>query len=776
MSKREHTPEPLNYRMLEVRAATINKDERSVECLISTENPVPMYDWERGEVIDEILLTDGAVIPRSRQVPLLNSHMRYAVEDVLGSARSVKKTDEGIIGRLHFSSLAADQFTRVEEGHITDVSAGYRVEEKQFVPRGERHKINGRSYSGPVNVVTKWRLREVSIVPIGADDQAKLRGLEHTTAPVTRMEAPETPITGGLHMGKELRELLVTRGMPADLDDAAALAWLNEHRSEVFPNNPTPGSTTGGGGENRPSDPPSPPPNIEELVRNAVDSAVPQVLKIERERQAKFRAEADQLIEIAGFKGDQALTERCYQCADLNAVRAAILKHREDNTVDVGSARMRPGDHASVEKFHGAIGTALLMRCLDNNEALIERTFAEEVRFGRVTPFGNPEPWNARRERSAGWEQFRNLSLIGLATECLRFEGVDTRYLANWQIAQASLGYYREAGVRSAYWGSSQSMRDSGPAYHTTGSFANITLDAMNKGMLAGYVERPFTWEGPFRRAPSARDFKRIHRVRLGEFPSLEVTPDNHAPNQASFKDEKESYGVEAYSKEISFSWQLLVNDDMDALSRTPRMMGAAANRTVNTFAWGMIEANALLQDGVAWFATATGNRKKDNLIGTGSGAPTLARLQAMRKLMRLQVGVNTREEAASEVILNLEPAYWAVPAALELVARQILFSPFSPDATNSITFNQFNSGNSNLQLIVEPLLDGQTNGATASILFANPSQCDTAEIAFLQGQETPFNRSYMDDKTMAMNWQIWQTFGGKPIDFRGVVRDKGIA
>jgi hypothetical protein len=189
-----------------------------------------------------------------------------------------------------------------------------------------------------------------------------------------------------------------------------------------------------------------------------------------------------------------------------------------------------------------------------------------------------------------------------------------------------------------------------------------------------------------------------------------------------------------------------------------------------------MIEANALLQDGVAWFATATGNRKKDNLIGTGSGAPTLARLQAMRKLMRLQVGVNTREEAASEVILNLEPAYWAVPAALELVARQILFSPFSPDATNSITFNQFNSGNSNLQLIVEPLLDGQTNGATASILFANPSQCDTAEIAFLQGQETPFTRSYMDDKTMAMNWQIWQTFGGKPIDFRGVVRDKGIA
>jgi hypothetical protein len=72
--------------------------------------------------------------------------------------------------------------------------------------------------------------------------------------------------------------------------------------------------------------------------------------------------------------------------------------------------------------------------------------------------------------------------------------------------------------------------------------------------------------------------------------------------------------------------------------------------------------------------------------------------------------------------------------------------------------------------------LDGQTNGTTASILFCDPSQCDTAEIAFLQGQETPFTRSYMDDRTMAMNWQIWQTFGGKPIDFRGVVRDKGIA
>lgn len=164
----------LAFRTFSVRESTLNADERSIEALVSTENPVPMIDWERYELIPEVLLTAGCELPKSRQVPLLDSHQRWSVDSQLGSARALEKADRGVVSRLHFSSAADSQFTKVREGHVQDVSAGYQVLKKTFVPAGETRRIAGKDYEGPMNVVTKWRLREVSLTPIGADDMANL--------------------------------------------------------------------------------------------------------------------------------------------------------------------------------------------------------------------------------------------------------------------------------------------------------------------------------------------------------------------------------------------------------------------------------------------------------------------------------------------------------------------------------------------------------------------------------------------------------------------------
>ena len=45
----------------------------------------------------------------------------------------------------------------------------------KFIPAGETLEIKGRKYAGPVKVATRWKLKELSAVPIGADEFAKAR-------------------------------------------------------------------------------------------------------------------------------------------------------------------------------------------------------------------------------------------------------------------------------------------------------------------------------------------------------------------------------------------------------------------------------------------------------------------------------------------------------------------------------------------------------------------------------------------------------------------------
>lgn len=86
-----------------------------------------------------------------------------------------------LVGLVEFSSVprAQDAMTKLQEGHLTDFSVGYAVEESVWIPEGQSQAVDGRNFQGPVKVATKWTLRELSITPIGADSQAKARSLEN---------------------------------------------------------------------------------------------------------------------------------------------------------------------------------------------------------------------------------------------------------------------------------------------------------------------------------------------------------------------------------------------------------------------------------------------------------------------------------------------------------------------------------------------------------------------------------------------------------------------
>jgi len=163
------------------RVASGGDDGSHIPWTLTTEQPVEVWDWDRYEVVKEILLVDGIRV--ADQIPLLDSHNRYSVDDLLGSVTGFVRDDSGAFPALVGNVGSADDkkskrtMAKVLAGHLTDGSVGYTVSKKIWIPRNESAVIDGRTFVGPVKVSTESTLKEFSATPIGADTLAKVRSL-----------------------------------------------------------------------------------------------------------------------------------------------------------------------------------------------------------------------------------------------------------------------------------------------------------------------------------------------------------------------------------------------------------------------------------------------------------------------------------------------------------------------------------------------------------------------------------------------------------------------
>ncbi|MEK6531264.1 MAG: prohead protease/major capsid protein fusion protein [Deltaproteobacteria bacterium] len=224
----EDRGERLYYRALTIatktegKPATLDEESRSVEVVGATENPVPVYDYERDEVIPEVLLMKGCRLSAPWQVPLLENHNRYSTADVLGSYREMRVEKNELVGLCLFSTVQAaqDPWQKLMEGHLTDFSLGYRVVESTYIPKGESRQIAGKLYEGPLKVATQWMPRELSVTPVGADEMAKARasagpGLGNQL----KKEKEEA-------MDRKVREFLESRGLAKTANEEEAYRLL----------------------------------------------------------------------------------------------------------------------------------------------------------------------------------------------------------------------------------------------------------------------------------------------------------------------------------------------------------------------------------------------------------------------------------------------------------------------------------------------------------------------------------------------------------------------
>jgi hypothetical protein len=114
-------------------------------------------------------------------VPLLDAHNRYDVASVKGRVYGFNTENRETSATVFFSETARDEFTKVQEKSITDLSIGYHTyrDHTIVVPTDSKYVINGEERTNDTGrtlmVRTKFTIKEVSLVPIGADSDATFR-------------------------------------------------------------------------------------------------------------------------------------------------------------------------------------------------------------------------------------------------------------------------------------------------------------------------------------------------------------------------------------------------------------------------------------------------------------------------------------------------------------------------------------------------------------------------------------------------------------------------
>lgn len=146
---------------------------RTFGMIASTETPVRTHILDpRTDVYveaDEVLKSDGLDLSRAAGMPLVDTHNTWgSITNILGRVFNVRVEDGVVVADAQLNSRNADLITDIAEGHYAQVSVGYTVDPADY-------EIQDRPGNVPLAVATRWRLDEVSLVPLGADPNASVR-------------------------------------------------------------------------------------------------------------------------------------------------------------------------------------------------------------------------------------------------------------------------------------------------------------------------------------------------------------------------------------------------------------------------------------------------------------------------------------------------------------------------------------------------------------------------------------------------------------------------
>jgi len=265
----------------------------------------------------------------------------------------------------------------------------------------------------------------------------------------------------------------------------------------------------------------------------------------------------------------------------------------------------------------------------------------------------------------------------------------------------------------------------------TTDDFPLLFGDILDRMLLGAYMETPQVYRA-YTKIETVRDFRNVKRFTVDGAESVlsEVAEQEEYP-ESSLGEAKYEYAVRKYGRRIPFSWETMINDDLNALKDIPARFGRAARRSEQKFATQL-------------YCDANGPHASNYTVGNKniiSGNPDLAidALQAAFTQIAAQVDADGEPIAIDQLHL-------VVPPALEVTAMNILNgTQLRLTAAGGASGQELVTANwmrNRLQLHVDyyiPIVASSANGNTSWWMFASPQAGrPSVTMGFLAGHLTP--------------------------------------
>lgn len=329
--------------------------------------------------------------------------------------------------------------------------------------------------------------------------------------------------------------------------------------------------------------------------------------------------------------------------------------------------------------------------------------------------------------------EFRGMSLIDVARNCLEVIGVRVRGMTANEIAYAAT---RGAGL------------------HSTSDFPLILAAVAGKRLRQAYQSTPRTFER-WTRGITATDFKPMYPTQIGNFPALKPVLEGAEFSYGTIAEGRETYKLATFGRIVGLTRQAIINDDLRAFDRALATAGQRAGDLESALVYGELLANAVLADGVALFHASHGN------VGTASVIDEAALSEAW-ELMAQHKDLDGEEYVATTPRFILVP-----PGARSIEARKMVAQVIAGKTQDVNAFA------GSLEVIEEPRLF-KAGGPQPWWLAADPNLVDTIEYARLEGQTEPFLDQRVGFEVDGVEIKVRHDFAAKALDYRGLFSNAG--
>jgi hypothetical protein len=433
-----------------------------------------------------------------------------------------------------------------------------------------------------------------------------------------------------------------------------------------------------------------------EQVDKARDEGRAEGARLERDRLSGIRSM------VAPFKLSNEFVEKLTgdPSMTLEKARGAVLDHL---VAEQEKAPTRSTNPHSVE----------ILR--DERETRIN--LAADVAYRTIEP----------KHEVADDNPFRGMRLSRMAEEILNISGVNTRGKAISEIALLSM--------------------------QNSADFPHILENVARKAMLAAYAVAEPTYRVWTKRSTTP-DFKTMSRLRLSETPTFLMVPEGGQITIGSMSESREQYAIATYGRGVSFTRQMLINDDLGAFTDLISAFGRQAARLENKTVYAILTANANMADGNPLFDAAHSN--------SGTGAIANTALDAMMTAMGTQKGLD------GVTALNLTPAYLIVPKAKQATARTAMI-----ETGPNVKTSDRNWFAGQFEVVADAELDADS--AVKWYGAADPNIAPGIEYAHLEGAEGPqIIRKENEGGVLGVQLYGYVDFGAKAVDWRPLYYSTG--